>query len=179
MTGRLVLGSLALLLFASTAAAEADYAGMNANRYTPPKPAPEFTLPDLAGKPVRLADFKGKVVLLFFWATWCPDCLEELPSVNRLQADLGNRGLEILLIDLREDPALVRRTVSERGYRARVLLDETGDVAGKDYGVWGTPTVYVIDREGRLVARIVGARDWGKPEARRFVEALLATQPAR
>lgn len=84
----------------------------------------------------------------------------------------------MLLVDVREDAPLVKRTVAERGYTARVLLDRTGDVAGKAYGVWGTPTVYVIDREGRLLARIVGPRDWTKREARRFVEELLATRPS-
>lgn len=78
-----------------------------------------------------------------------------------------------MLIDFREDPDLVRRTVRERGYNAPVLLDETGDVTGKAYGVWAPPTVYFVDRRGRLIGRAVGPRGWGSPEARGFVQALL------
>lgn len=80
-----------------------------------------------------------------------------------------------MLIDFREDPDLVRRTVRERGYNAPVLLDETGDVTGKAYGVWAPPTVYFVDRRGRLIGRAVGPRGWGSPDARRFVQGLLET----
>ena len=96
-----------------------------------------------------------------------------MPSVNRIYTELKSRGLEVLLVDFREDPDLVKRTVRERGYVAPVLLDQSGDVAGRQYGVWGTPTVYLIDRRGQLVGRIVGPRSWDKPEARKLVQDLL------
>ncbi len=96
-----------------------------------------------------------------------------MPSINTLYSDLKGRGLEVLLVNIREDPELVKRTVKERGYVAPVLLDRGGDVAGRQYGVWGTPTVYLIDRRGQLVGRIVGPRDWSRPEARTFVQELL------
>ena len=96
-----------------------------------------------------------------------------MPSVNRIYTELKDRGLEVLLVDFREDPDLVKRTVRERGYVAPVLLDQSGDVAGRQYGVWGTPTVYLIDRRGQLVGRIVGPRSWDKPEARKLVQDLL------
>jgi len=96
-----------------------------------------------------------------------------LPSINRIYTELKGRGLEVLLVDFREDPDLVKRTVRERGYVAPVLLDQSGDVAGRQYGVWGTPTVYLIDRRGQLVGRIVGPRSWDKPEARKLVQDLL------
>jgi hypothetical protein len=96
-----------------------------------------------------------------------------LPSVNKLYSELKNQGLEVLLVDIRENPDLVKRTVQERGYVAPILLDQSGDAAGKHWGVWGTPTAYVIDRQGRLSGRIVGARDWSKPEAKKFVQDLL------
>ena len=96
-----------------------------------------------------------------------------MPSVNKLYSELKNQGLEVLLVDIRESPDLVKRTVQERGYVAPILLDQSGDTAGKHWGVWGTPTAYVIDRQGRLSGRMVGARDWSTPEARKFVQDLL------
>lgn len=79
----------------------------------------------------------------------------------------------MLLVTFREDPALVRRVVRERGYEAPVLLDASGDVTGRLYGVWGPPTAYVIDRQGRLRARLVGTHDWTSPVARRLLEEVL------
>ena len=79
----------------------------------------------------------------------------------------------MLLINFREDAALVRKTAAERGYKAPVLLDQSGDVTGRVYGVWGPPTAYFIDRQGRLLGRIVGPRQWESPQARAFVQALL------
>lgn len=97
-----------------------------------------------------------------------------MPTVNELYQALRPKGLEVRLIAFREDAARVRRTVRERGYVAPVLLDASGDVTGRLYGVWGPPTVYLVDREGRLIARGVGPRDWTAPAARRLLESLLA-----
>ncbi len=96
-----------------------------------------------------------------------------MPSVNKLYTEFKKRGLEVLLINFREDPELVRRTVRERGYVAPVLLDQNGDVAGKGYGVWGPPTAYFVNRRGQLVGRVAGSRDWNTPAARQFVRSLL------
>lgn len=85
------------------------------------------------------------------------------------------RGLEVVLIDIREPRDLVQRVVKERGYTAPVLLDHTGDVAGVAYGVFGPPTMYFVDRQGRLLARGVGPRAWVSPAARKLIEGLLAT----
>jgi peroxiredoxin len=99
-----------------------------------------------------------------------------LPPVNKLYTDLRSRGLEVLLVSFREDPALVEKVAHERGYVAPVLVDRAGDVTGRLYGVWGPPTVYVIDRHGQLIARGVGARDWSQPAARQLLLALLAAR---
>jgi hypothetical protein len=96
-----------------------------------------------------------------------------LPSVNRLYERYRAQGLEVLLISFREAPEVVRRAVRERGYVAPVLVDESGDVTGRLYGVWGPPTMYLVDRDGHLVARGVGPRNWERAEARRVIEALL------
>jgi hypothetical protein len=79
----------------------------------------------------------------------------------------------VRLVSFREDPALVAKTVAERRYTPPVLIDRTGDVTGRAYGVWGPPTVYFVDRNGRLIGRVVGPRGWDSPQARAFVEALL------
>jgi peroxiredoxin len=97
-----------------------------------------------------------------------------LPSVNQLYQQFRAKGLEVLLINFRENPATVRSAVRERGYMAPVLIDESGDVTGRLYGVWGPPTVYLIDRRGQLVGRAVGPRGWDSPQAQRLIEALLA-----
>ena len=93
-----------------------------------------------------------------------------------MASELKGRGLELILIDFRESPDLVRRTVKERGYTAHVLLDESGDTTGRAYGVFGPPTAYFVDRRGNLVGRVVGPRDWGSPAGRKFIEALLDSQ---
>jgi hypothetical protein len=90
---------------------------------------------------------------------------------------MKEQGLAVVLISFRESADLVKRTVSERGYVATVLLDASGDVTGRQYGVWGPPTAYLVDREGRLVGRIVGAKDWSGPAARDMLRAFVTAPP--
>jgi hypothetical protein len=99
-----------------------------------------------------------------------------LPSVNQIAGELKGKGLELLLVAFRESPDLVRRTVRERDYSARVLLDESGDTTGRAYGVFGPPTAYFVDRRGNLIGRVVGPRNWDSPAGRKFLEALLDAQ---
>jgi len=100
-----------------------------------------------------------------------------LPSVNALYRDFKAQGLEVLLIAFRESAAEVRRVARERGYVAPVLIDESGDITGRLYGVWGPPTAYLIDRDGRLIGRAAGPRKWASPAARTLVKELLAARP--
>jgi peroxiredoxin len=100
-----------------------------------------------------------------------------LPSVNRLYEEFKGQGLEVLLISFRESADVVKQAVTERGYTAPVLLDASGDVTGRTYGVFGPPTAYLVDREGLLVGRLVGARDWSGPAARDLIRAFVTTKP--
>ncbi len=102
-----------------------------------------------------------------------------MPSVNKLYTQFKRRGFEVLLISFREDPELVKRTVQERGYVAPVLLDKSGDVTGRVYGVWGTPTVYFVDRRGQLIGRVVGPGGWDRPTAPQFIQDLLEADTKR
>ena len=100
-----------------------------------------------------------------------------MPSVNRLYEEFKGQGLEVLLISFRESAEVVKRTVAERGYTAPVLLDASGDVTGRAYGVFGPPTAYLVDREGGLVGRIVGGRDWSGAAARDLIRAFVTMTP--
>lgn len=97
-----------------------------------------------------------------------------MPSVNRLYEEFKGQGLEVLLVSFRESADLVKHTAAERGYTAPVLLDASGDVTGKLYGVWGPPTAYLVDREGRLVGRMVGQKDWSSSAARDLIRSFVA-----
>lgn len=100
-----------------------------------------------------------------------------MPSVNRLYQEFKDKGLAVVLIDFGESAGTVKKAVAERGYTAPVLVDESGDTTGRAYGVWGPPTVYLVDRQGRLVGRIAGARDWWPtPAGRKLIEDLLAAK---
>lgn len=101
-------------------------------------------------------------------------CREELPPLDALAAELKPDGFSLLLVDIREPADLVRKVVKERGYRSRVALDASGDVAGKSYGVYGTPTVVIVDRRGGLAAWAIGPRKWDSPAGRTFLKNLLA-----
>ena len=101
-----------------------------------------------------------------------------MPPVHKLYGDFRDKGFEVRLINFRESAETVRRVMRERGYTIPTLIDASGDVTGRLYGVFGPPTVYFVDRRGELVGRAVGARDWNGTAARAFVRALL-DRPSR
>lgn len=108
--------------------------------------APAFTLDSIAGKPVSLAELRGKPVLVNFWATWCPPCREEMPRLEELQQTSGG-SVTILGVDLQEPRSVVQAFVSARGFTWTFLLDPQGAVAAK-YGVRVLPTSFFLDRRG-------------------------------
>ena len=112
--------------------------------------AATFTLHDLRGKPWSLQDLKGKVVLVNFWATWCPPCRKEMPDMNTLYKRFHDQGLVVLAIS-NEEEAVVRKFVSEHPYGFPILLDP-GGATGKAYLVQGIPKSFIYDRGGQIVA---------------------------
>jgi thiol-disulfide isomerase/thioredoxin len=121
------------------------------------KAALDFTLADLAGKSKRLSGFKGKVVLIDFWATWCGPCRMEMPEIEKLHARYRADGLVVLGINCSESPTRAGAFVDKYDYTFPILLDRDGAVA-RLYGIDGIPTVVVIDRKGNVAAHLVGAR---------------------
>jgi peroxiredoxin/Cu/Ag efflux protein CusF len=135
--------------------------------------APDFTLPTLSGGTIRLADFRGKVVLLNFWATWCVPCRMEMPALEALYQRHKDAGLAVLAINLDTlSTAGVEAFVQEVMVTFPVALDPSWSIA-RGYRVLGLPTTYLIDRAGNVVVREVGERDWLDEVSRVAVEGLL------
>jgi peroxiredoxin len=139
------------------------------------KPAPSFELQDTNGRIWKLADLRGQVVFVNFWATWCPPCREEMPSMDRLYRELGGEAFELLAVSQDDQGrAAVDAFVKEVPVSFPVLLDPERRV-GSAYGVWGYPETFVIDREGRIVERVIGPREWDTAEQKQQLRALMAT----
>ena len=135
-------------------------------------PAPAFLLNDSDGSVVRLDDLRGKVVLLNFWATWCPPCRLEMPSLEALHTQLGPRGLAVLAVATRDNAGDVRSFFNEHRLSFPALLDPGAHTYGV-YEIWSLPTTFVIDKRGYLVGKVVGHRDWTSEQSKDFFLHLL------
>ena len=128
-----------------------------------PVEAPDFTIPLLNGPETSLSDYRGKVVIINLWATWCPPCRAEMPSMQELYDTLNGQGLEILAVAApnppRETLEKITDFIDENGFSFPVLIDNEFEV-NSIYGTGSIPTSYVIDTEGDLVGRLTGAIDW-------------------
>ncbi len=136
--------------------------------------APDFALKDLNGQEVKLKDHRGKIVFLNFWATWCPPCREEMPSMEELFAEFKTRDFAMFAIDLRENPSEVKAFKEKMDLSFPILLDTDGSV-GLEYAVRSIPTTYLVDREGYLIGAALGARNWASPKAFELIDTLLNT----
>jgi peroxiredoxin len=130
----------------------------------PGSAAPAFRLPALAGGERDLAAQRGKIVVLNFWATWCPPCVAEMPSLERLHRTLSPEGLSVVTISTDEDEAELRRFLKERALTIPVLRDPGGRAVASLYRTTGYPETFVIDRDGRLLEHVVGPAEWDSPQ---------------
>jgi len=144
-------------------------------RAAEPIAATEFELVDLAGRPFRLRDLRGRVVLLNFWATWCGPCREEMPALGTLATELGPRGLAVVGVNYKESKSGIEAFLRERQLSIPVVLDKQGAVAER-YQVYALPVTVVLNRRGMVVGTVLGGRDWVGPDARGFLGQLL-TEP--
>ena len=135
--------------------------------------APNFQLRDLAGNMMSLSQFRGKVVLLNFWATWCGPCRVEMPAMEQLYRTLSRREFEILAVSTDAQGAAVTRPFQrEMGFTFPILHDEEYRV-GFIYGARSLPLTFMVDRQGVIRKKIFGARDWDSPEARELIQILM------
>ena len=167
---RVLAGCVMLLL---TAGAQA--AGFETRAATP---APELKAQDLGVTPRTLGDYRGKVVLLNFWASWCPPCLREMPSMERLRAKAEARGLAIVALNSAETREEVDAYLSKMKLRFPILLDPDGSNTRR-WNVFALPTTFLLDAEGRIRYVLTGPTEWDEGEALQVVEGMLAELPSR
>ncbi len=161
------LGVLLLFAMPSYRQGEASIAG---------KTAQDFLL-EIAGKPRHLSDLKGKVVVLNFWATWCPPCVEETPHLNRLQKYIESRNGVILGVAADEDPAAYEKFLRDQGvvflnYRDPSTKENHSRIA-QEYGTSMYPETYIIDRHGKIARKFIGLQQWDSPDMLAYFDSIL------
>lgn len=139
-----------------------------------PKPLPELTFQDDRGRPIRLSGFRGKVLVLNVWATWCAPCREEMPTLDRLQAKLGGADFEVVALSVdHTGPEVVRNFFRQIGIRnLRLYIDTTPETMDK-LNVPGLPVTLLIDRNGRELGRLIGSTEWDSPEMLRLLQGVI------
>jgi peroxiredoxin len=123
------------------------------------KPAPNFTLKDTKGKTWNLADLKGQVVFINFWATWCPPCRKEMPSMQRVYSTLPADKFKMLAILSNDDPAIADSFTAKGGFTFPILVDPEKKTA-QTYGITGVPETFIIDKQGIIREKYIGAVEW-------------------
>ena len=140
------------------------------------KRAEDFAL-NLNGKPAHLSDLRGKVVVLNFWGTWCPPCVEETPELNRLQKYIASRNGVVLGVAADEDQGVYEKFLRDQGvnfatYRDPNTKDNHSPIA-ESYGTSMIPETYIIDRQGKIARKIIGFQKWDSPQMRAYFDSLL------
>ena len=140
-----------------------------------PKPVAAIKFDDAQGQSRNLADFKGKVVLLNIWATWCGPCRNEMPALDRLQAGLGGSDFEVVALSIdRGGMDAVRKFFADIGIRTLAMYLDSSGQALRTLSALGLPTTLLIDREGREIGRLIGPAEWDSPEMVEFVRCVVA-----
>ena len=138
----------------------------------PSRPAPAFSLPDLAGKPVSLADFKGQLLLINFWATWCGPCREEMPALDGLYRKFKGQGLTLIGIAIDSDPNLVKQFLTTTKTKFPTLSDP--EMTCHDaYKVFTYPTTFLVDRKGIVQKYWLGTQEWDSEEFEQILREYL------
>jgi thiol-disulfide isomerase/thioredoxin len=149
-------------------------------RHDTPKPVAEIRFEDDQGRTRSLADFRGKVVLLNIWATWCGPCRREMPSLDRLQAALGGSDFQVLPLSIdRAGVAVVRKFYADVGLKNLPIYIDTAGKATRELATVGVPATLLIDREGREVGRLVGPAEWDEPAIVSFLKSVIARKQAK
>ena len=166
---------LLLLLFTSSSVFAATIHRQTLPALATPFPASDFSLQGENGKTYRLSDYRGKVVVLNFWATWCPPCRLEMPSLERLWQKVKGHGIVVLAVNVGEDSDTIFEFSGNVPSTFAIPMDSHGEVI-KQYRVTGLPTTYIISPDGMVTHRAVGSREWDSAEMIAALKAELATK---
>ncbi len=139
----------------------------------PGQVAPDFRLRDMNGQMVSLSDFRGKVVLLNFWATWCGPCRVEMPAMEELYRQYPRKDFEILAVSTDAQGVAVTRPFQQENKLTFPILHDADFRVGLSYGARTLPMTFMVDRNGIVRQQIFGARDWGAPEAHQLLQILM------
>lgn len=137
------------------------------------KKAPDFVLKDISGQTSSLSAYKSKVVLVCFWATWCPPCRSEMPALNKLYKDYRDKGLVVIGVSTDRKVEYVKDFLGKKPVDFPVLMDSDSKVS-KQFGVFSMPTSFLLDKNGIIIKRFLGEEDWNSPEIRNMIKAALA-----
>ena len=146
-------------------------------RPSPGSAAPALELPGVDGRVYRLADYRGKVVLVNFWASWCEPCREEMPSIERLRRSLRGEPFVVLAVNVGEGPQAARRFAATVQLGAALLMDRDGATA-RAWGARALPSSFIVGPEGAIRYRYVGALDWSSPSVRGAITRLMPRRPS-
>jgi peroxiredoxin len=135
-------------------------------------PTPDFTLPNPDGKKISLKDFRGKVVFLNFWATWCVPCREEMPAMEKLYQEFKDKNFVVVAVNVKDRKQDAVNFAKELKLSYPIVIDPDAQV-GLLYGAWGLPTTYLIGPKGEGLARAWGPAEWYSPAARNLIKDLL------
>ncbi|MCZ6532763.1 MAG: TlpA disulfide reductase family protein [SAR324 cluster bacterium] len=169
----ILLAVLAAAVFAGAAQGASDDDGLLLDVAKKPVAAFDFHASLVTGEKVRLSDFRGKVVFLNFWATWCVPCVLEMPSMQRLADKLKGKPFRILAVNMMEKKIQVQRFLKNKvKVSFPIVMDPSGDIAA-NYSATSLPLTYIIDKKGIIVRRAIGAREWDSPQAVRLMLRLM------
>lgn len=132
----------------------------------------DFTLKDLDGRPRRLSDFRGKIVFLNFWASWCPDCRIEMPSMQKLHTRLKDKDLVMIAVDFQESAEVVQNFFKRHRLTFAALLDSDGRI-GAQMSIRSIPTTFILSRNGKIAGTVIGAREWDSKESFALFDYLI------
>jgi len=180
----IISGSVAVSIFKADLSAKTDSRGMDrlfsivgVIKVPPAEDPVKINLKDMNGKNTSLSDFKGKIVFLNFWTTWCPTCRIEMPSIEQLHQKLENKDFAVVTVNLQESASQVKSFFEEFKLTFTALLDSTGEVSAS-FGIRAIPTTYILDKTGRIIGLVSGPREWDSKAAIALFENLIDNDAA-